>query len=241
MPNYKIFQDIPQNLKTKLYGEQSGTTTALQMESGALAVGLYGQQSGSATSLQMESGALAVGLYASQSGTVSSLEMESGALSVGLFAEQSGTVSSLQMESGALAVGLYALQSGTVTSLQMESGMLVVTQAASTMDSGPAYINFTSGADSGTTIWTVLDYSEWTLAVSKQSGDGSGQVRLELSATGSGGDWYAENGSFETITSGSWKYYVAQTYLKYARIAVQESTNSGNVGLRWYFQGRKIA
>lgn len=219
MPNYKIFQDIPENLKTKLYAEQSGTNTALQMLSGALAVGLYGQQSG----------------------TITSLQMESGALSVGLFAEQSGTVSSLQMESGALAVGLYAQQSGTVTSLQMESGALVVTQNIATMDSGPVYVNFTSGADSGTTIWPVMDYSEWTLSVSKQSGDGSGQVRLEVSATGSGGDWYAENASFETLSSGSWKYFVANTYLKYARIAVQESTNSGNVGLRWYFQARQMA
>ncbi len=136
-----------------------------------------------------------------------------------------------------LRVKLYASQSGTATALQMDSGALVVTQDISTIDSGTT-ATFVSGANSGTTIWPVLDYSTWTYAINKVSGSGTTQVKLEVSATGTAGDWFDENGAFATIASGEWKYLVADTFLKYARIAV---TVSGGVDgtVNWYFQGRK--
>ncbi len=215
MPNYKVFQDVAENLRTKVYASQSGTATPMQMDSGALVVKPLAESSGVGVPLQMSSGGLVVKPYA----------LESGAMVP------------LQMDSGALATALYAKQSGVLTSLQMASGALIVTQDMVTMDSGTT-ITFDSGVNSGTAIWNVMDYKDWTYSVNKVSGSGTTQVKLEISATGSGNDWYDENDSFHTIASGGWKYFVSSTFLKYARIAVAVSGGVDST-LHWYFQGQK--
>jgi len=215
MPNYKIFQDIPENLRIKVYGSQSGTATALQMDSGALVSKPFAESSGAGVPLRMDSGGLIVKP----------------------FIEESGEMVSLQADSGALAAALYAKQSGALTTLQMASGALIVSSDIITMDSGTTE-TFTDGTDSGTSSWEVLEYKTWTYAVEKVSGSGTTQVKLEVSATGTDGDWYAENGEFATIASGDWKYYVANTFLKYARIAVTVSGGTDST-LHWYFQGQK--
>lgn len=236
MPNYKIFQDVAENLRVKVYASQSGTATAMQMESGALATSLYAKQSGAMVSLQTQSGALTTALYALQSGTITSIQADSGALTTALYAKQSGDLISLQTNSGALATALYALQSGNITSLQMASGALIVSSDIITVDSG-AGVAFTSGSSgSGTTVWDVLEYKDWTYAITKSGGAGNVRTKLQISATGSGGDWWDQNGSFESLASGEWNYYVTNVFLRYARINV---ASSGSGIVHWYFQGQK--
>jgi|GEM_PF-6527276 len=215
MPNYKIFQDVAENLRAKIYASQSGTATALQMDSGALVVKPVAESSGVGVPLQMSSGGLVVKPYVLES----------------------GTMVAMQADSGALATALYAKQSGALTSLQMASGALVVTTDIITMDSGTT-ATFASDTNSGTTIWNVMEYKDWTYAINKVSGSGTTQVKLEISATGSGNDWNDENGTFATIASGDWQYFVSTTFLKYARIAVAVSGGTDST-VHWYFQGQK--
>jgi len=191
VPNYKIFQDIPENARVKVYASQSGAATALKMDSGGLITAPY--------------------------------------------AESSGAMVPLRSDSGGLVVKLYASQSGAITALQMASGALIVSSDIITMDSGTGVAFAAGSSGSGTTVWNVLEYKDWTYAVKKSGGAGTVDVKLQISADGT--NWWDQNGTWETIASGAWKYFVTDVFLKYARIAVKNTGGSG--GVHWYFQGQR--
>ncbi|MEN6349382.1 MAG: hypothetical protein ABFD08_08335 [Syntrophomonas sp.] len=112
-----------------------------------------------------------------------------------------------------------------------------------TVDSGP--VNFVASGDSTivSSVWSVLGYESWTLAVKYQSGtSGASGLRLKLQSSaiedGSGIDWHDE-ADYVDISSGAWDYFTTTQLLKYVRINCNNPVASGRGTIKLYFQAQE--
>ena len=229
MPNYKIFQDYADSLRTKIYGiDESGSTTPLLTNaSGKLDVvgnvEFSGQVSGTVTVSGEVSGTVKVS---------SGIEVSGGTIEVS--GQVSGTVTVSGEVSGTVTVSSGVEVSGIVNT----SGNALYVRGA-IVDSGPVSSGI-SGQDSGVfgeAYWDVLGYRSWTFAV-KYSGDSGDFVsaRLQISPTASGSDWVNVDPS-PAYYSGTtlWNLFTTTYQLRYARAYyVNDSGASGAMAL--YFQ-----
>jgi len=245
MPNYKIFQDNPDQALIKIFGSDSTGTaqSLLTSTSGTLStsgiVAVSGGVSVSGTvgvSGPVEiSGSVAISGGVSVSGTVGvsgPVEISgSVAISGGVTVGVSGPVEI----SGSVAVSGGVSVSGTVgVSGPVQVSGTVALSGHSIVDSGPLTASVTptsSGEVSG--AFDVLSYTSWTLAVEYSGSSGAGvSVILQKSAVSggvaSGGDWiYDSSGTF---TSANWLFLTAGVTPRYARLYyVNTGTGSGTL------------
>ena len=236
MPNFKIFQDNPNDALIKIYGTDiSGVTQAiLTTDTGAMSiagtVGVSGNVGVSGT--VGVSGSVAVSGPVEISGTVG----VSGNVGV------SGTVG----VSGSVAVSGPVEISGTVgVSGDVGVSGTVAISGHTIVDSGPitSIINSGQTGESGAVSegsYDIMSYSSWTLAV-KYSGASGDQVTVELQTSALSGtaatdaDYVTD--STKTFASGSWNFYTAGITPRYARLYyIDTATSSG--ALLSYFQAQ---
>ncbi len=231
MPNFKIFQDSPDQARIKIYGADNtgAAQPLLTSTSGVIStsgvVGVSGNVGVSGSVTAGISGAVGISGSVAVSGNVG----VSGSVTAGI----SGAVGI----SGSVAVSGNVGVSGSVTAgISGAVGIsgTVALSGHSVVDSGPLSADVTpstSGAVSGT--FDVLSYSSWVLAVeySGASGDGVHVVLQKSAVSGgvaSGGDYITDSSG--TFVSGNWLFLTTGVTPRYARLYyINSGTGSGTL------------
>jgi len=241
VPNYKIFQDSADSLRTKIYGVTSGgavqpllTTADGKMQvQGAITI-----DSGDVVTVVNKSGNPL--WVRNDSGGSIWVKNDSGdALYV---VNNSGDPFWVKNDSGD---ALYVKNtSGSQVFVKNDSGdsLYVTLHDRTIVDSGAVTLSLGSGSVTKTSgVHYVLDYNAYTYAVKNNFASGTQTVRLEscaISGAAADADWLQDN-SGTTIGHGEWKFLTADFLVKYARLKATSSgsLNSGTFSI--YFQAQK--
>jgi len=234
MPNYKVFQDFADALRTKIFGVDSNNNTRpiRTDSSGRLEVQSTISGTVDVSGVVGVSGSVAISGPVEVSGVVG----VSGSVAVSGPVEVSGVVG----VSGSVAVSGPVEVSGTVT-VQNTSGspLYVNLWSRNFVDSGPI-LTHVNGATSGVLsggIWDVLGYNSWTLAV-KYSGNSGAQMNVKLQMAAVSGDTnFVDDADYVNYSGRTWHFFTPNYHVRYARIYYQFTGTSDSGNLLLYFQG----
>ncbi|MEA1961525.1 MAG: hypothetical protein U9N81_09695, partial [Bacillota bacterium] len=150
----------------------------------------------------------------------------SGSVAVSGPVDVSGTVG----VSGSVAVSGPVDVSGTVAvsgSVFVENSggnpLYVNLYSRNTLDSGPVSGGPMNGdTHSGLTVWDVLGYNSWTLAVKWSGYTGSGaqwHTKLQVAAVSGDANFIDDDGT-KNFSGTSWNFFTPNYHVRYARIYV---------------------
>lgn len=247
MPNFKIFQDNAESAKVKVYADQSGTASSLNVDSNGylLVTGSLDIASGDVITVTNTSGtALYVRPAEGASGAAWYVTQSQGTSGNAWFIQPtaSGKFSVIGTDSGApVFVTQVSGSSGNAWFIKQPSGEVLDIQIASrtTASTGPDAIVVSGSGTVSFGYEDVLGYNAWTLSVKNISGSGSVNVKLQYSAIsgGSGGDW-TDDAPYAELAVGSWQYLTTTNLARYVRLTC-ENTNTSDNTLNVYFQAQQ--
>jgi len=209
LPNYKVFQDTPDQLRTKVFG---GNDVAFNTDStGNLGITSTGLAITPPTN----------GLSITSTGLA--ITPPSGGLSI------TPPTDGLSITSTGLAItppvnGLLITTSGLITTL-------------GTTDVSEVRANITNTAGSPDTTFNVLGLSSYTFGVVNNSLAPDAQALVKLQISPDATNWLDEDGPV-TINQNSLTTLVASVFLKYARVYYSAVNAASAVTLNIFFQGQ---
>lgn len=255
MPNYKIFQDYPDQARVKIFG---GNNVALNTDS-------QGNLTITSTGLAITPPAGGLSITPPTNGlTITSTGLAITAPSNGLTVTAPASGLSITPPTGGLSItpptnGLIITSTGlaitapsnglTVTapasglSITPPTGGLLVTGTVlqggvSTTDVSAVRANIIDTVGSPDTTYTVLGVQTWTLGVVNAALAVNAQALVKLQTSPDGSTWIDEGGGSVTINRNSASTFVAATMLKYARLYYSAVNASSAVTLNIFFQGQ---
>jgi len=219
MPNFKIFQDVPDQVRVKIYG--SNNTAFNTDASGNLTItstGLAITTGGGTLSVSLGTGAMSV-------------TTGSGSLSVSL-----GTgAMSVTTGSGSLSVSI-GTGATTVTTGSGQLSISVDTRAVS--DASETVANVSNTSYSGATPRVVEALPTWTFAVKNTAAAAQNQAVVKLQISPNQTDWIDEAGPV-TLSQNDITALVSAVHLKYARVVYQAVNAASAVTLSIFFQAQQ--
>ncbi|ADG81819.1 DUF6385 domain-containing protein [Thermincola potens] len=215
MPNFKVFQDNPDQMRIKIFG--SNNVAFNTDASGNLSI-------------------TASGLAVTGSVNVGTVSITS----TGLAVTGSVNVGTVSITSTGLAV-TGSVNVGTVSITTAGVPLGIAIESLSPTEAVEVVANKTSTTYSGATARTVLGYNAWTFAVKNESLDANAQavVQIQMSATGaSESDWLQEVAPV-TINQNSVAFLTSSLLVKYARVYYAAVNSASAVTLNIVFQAQK--
>ncbi|MDR3587834.1 MAG: DUF6385 domain-containing protein [Desulfosporosinus sp.] len=222
MANFKIFQDNPDQVRVKIFGNNNA---ALNTDSsGNLTI----------TSSGLAIAAPSGGLSITSSGLA--IEPPTGGLLI--------TSTGLAITSSGLAIaaptgGLPITSSGLA--IEPPTGGLLITSAglaivSATTDVSATRANIIDTGGSGDTTYNVLDVRTWTFGIVNSSLDTNAQALVNLQISPDGTNWL-NDASPVTVNQNALTSLVSSIFLKYARVYYSAVSASSAVTLNIFFQG----
>lgn len=240
--NYKIFQDNPDQARTKIYGSNN---VALSTDSsGRLTVTAPGE------GLSITAPANGLSITPPSGGL--SITPPSGGLSItspanGLTVTAPASGLSITPPSGGLSVtsptnGLTVTAPASGLSITPPTNGLLITStglatALATTDVSATRANFTDTGGTPDTTYTVLGTKTWTFGVVNAALATNAQALVKLQMSADGSTWNDEVAN-TTISQNSMQTFVSSIFLKYARVYYAAVNASSAVTLRIYLQGQ---
>ncbi|NPV73030.1 MAG: hypothetical protein HPY89_04425 [Pelotomaculum sp.] len=261
MPNFKIFQDNPDQVKVKIFGSNN---VAFNTDSlGNLAITSTGLAiTAPANGLAITSTGLAItapanGLTVTAPASGLSITPPTGGLAItppanGLTITSTGlaitapanglTITSTGLAITAPANGLTVTAPASGLSITPPANGILITStglavAVGTTDVSATRANITDTAGTPDTTYNVLGLSTWTFGVVNVSTVANAQALVKLQISPDATTWQDEAGPV-TINQNSMTTLVAQTFLKYARVYYSAVNASSAVTLNIFFQGQ---
>lgn len=244
MPNFKIFQNNPDQARIKIYGSNN---VALNTDSsGSLAVtppanGLTVTAPASGLSITPPSGGLSI---TPPSGGLS-ITPPSGGLSVtppsnGLTVTAPAEGLAITPPSGGLSI---TPPSGGLSITPPTNGLLItstglkVLQDLATTDVSTVRANITDTAGTPDTTYNVLNLSSWSFGLVNNSLAADAQATAKLQISPDGSTWIDHDGPV-TINQNAADTLVATIFLKYARVYYAAVNGASAITLNIFFQGQ---
>ena len=237
MPNYKVFQDLPSNLRTRLYGMDSGTDIAVVVDaSGVLAI----QDNGG--SITVDATDLDIRDLTNATDSVL-IYGNDGTDNQVILTDASGAVA-IQDNGGSITVDATDLDIRDLTNatdsvliygndgtnnqviLTDPSGRLLVTLASSFTEATQTVSTVTALV--GSTSQDISDVPNYTWFVNNIGATNTADVRLEISPNDL--DWVVDGGT-ETVLTETAIVVVPNVFLRYTRIAYQSTTAGADTSL----------
>ncbi len=261
MPNFKIFQDVPDQAKVKIYGsndvafntDSSGnltiTSTGLAITAPANGLMVTAPAEGlSITSTGLAITAPANGLTVTAPAEGLSVTPPSGGLAItppsnGLSITSTGLAitapaNGLTVTAPAEGLSITPPANGiliTSTGLAITSTGLAV--AVGTTDVSATRVSITDTAGTPDETYNVLDLRTWSFGVVNNSLDANAQALVTLQISPDATNWQNEVGPV-TIDQNSMETFVSSIFLKYARLYYSAVNSASAVTLNIFFQGQ---
>jgi hypothetical protein len=221
MPNFKIFQDNPDQVRIKIYG---GNNTAFNTDSS-------GNLSITSTGLAITAPANGLTVTAPSGGL--SITPPTNGLAI--------TSTGLAITAPANGLTVTAPSSGlSITpptdGLLITSAGLAVQSTLATTDVSAVRPNFTNTAGSPDTTYNVLSLSEYTFGLVNSSLAANAQAVAKLQVSPDATSW-VDNTSYVTLNVGDVTGLVSTVFLKYARVYYAAVNAASAVTLNIFFQG----
>ncbi|WP_227763790.1 DUF6385 domain-containing protein [Zhaonella formicivorans] len=229
MPNFKVFQDVPDQARVKIFG--SNDVAFNTDSSGNLTI----------TSTGLAITAPANGLTVTAPASGLSITPPTGGLSI------TPPTNGLSITSTGLAItapanGLTVTAPASGLSITPPTGGLLITTtglavATATTDVSATRANITDTAGTPDTTYTVLDLKTWTFGVVNNSLVANAQALVTLQISPDGTTWNDHVGPV-TINQNALQTFVSSIFLKYARLYYSAVSAASAVTLNIFFQGQ---
>ncbi len=222
MPNYKIFQDVPDQARVKIFAGAANVAVTADTwgNVGITALGL---------SITAPAGGLSV---TPPAGGLSVTPPANGLL-----------ITSAGLSVTAPANGLTVTAPASGLSVTPPAGGFLITSPGLAMSIGTTDVstvraNITDTAGSGDTAYNVLNAQTWTFGVVNSSAVTNAQATVKLQISPNATTWQDDPTGIVTINQNSLATFVSQVFLKYARLYYSAVSASSAVTLNIYFQGQ---
>ncbi|MFZ5595905.1 MAG: DUF6385 domain-containing protein [Bacillota bacterium] len=234
MPNFKIFQDNPDQARIKIYGS---TNTALVDVGGSLSV------TAPANGLTVTAPAEGLSITAPLHGLTVTAPAEGLSITAptnGLTVTAPAEGLSITPPSGGLSITAPA---GGLSITPPADGLLItspglaIVQTLATTDVSEVRANITDTTGTPDTTFDVLSLTSWTFGIVNKSLAANAQATVKLQISPDATTWIDHAGPV-TIDQNAAETLVASIFLKYARVYYAAVNSTSAVTLNIFFQGQ---